>query len=303
MGVQNNRFEKTYRCYSILCMQGNPKVLDIQNGGKIFLPPSALLAIQSMQVQFPLTFHLSNHKETNLKSTHAGVLEFNAEEGRVYVPQWLMVQLMLNEGDLIKVKYSALPLGTYVKIQAQSVDFLEIHDHRAVLEKAFRNYGTLTEGDIITINYNNRTYDILVMETKPKGAISIVETDLQTEFAAPLGYQEPTPIPKKLTKPSLEGSVENITQHVVKEEEGFSAFHGSGQKLSGKKLGEEIIRKKEYSKNKPPPALVLPAGRIFLGYKVVPLKGNESAEGSKENIFSGEGKTLRASRKGKGKEV
>lgn len=63
------------------------------------------------------------------------------------------------------------------------------------LENVFRNFSTLTKGDIISISYNRKIYDILVMEIKPdrapKHGISIIETDLEVDFAPPLGYVEP----------------------------------------------------------------------------------------------------------------
>ncbi len=49
------------------------------------------------------------------------------------------------------------------------------------LENALRQYSALTEGDIITIYYNSRVYELLCMEIKPtntKKGISIFETDL-----------------------------------------------------------------------------------------------------------------------------
>lgn len=65
------------------------------------------------------------------------------------------------------------------------------------LENALRNFSTLTQGDNIEISYNDKIYGILVMEIKPPGVgISIVETDLEVDFAPPVGYQEPTPQPR-----------------------------------------------------------------------------------------------------------
>lgn len=50
----------------------------------------------------------------------------------------------------------------------------------------------MTPGDLITIQYNKTQYSLLVIETKPRnGGISIVETDLEVDFATPLGYVEP----------------------------------------------------------------------------------------------------------------
>jgi ubiquitin fusion degradation protein 1 len=51
-------------------------------------------------------------------------LEFIAEEGRCYLPDWMLKSLELSNGDLIVVSSAALPLGKFVKIQPQSVDFL-----------------------------------------------------------------------------------------------------------------------------------------------------------------------------------
>ncbi|KAI9141572.1 ubiquitin fusion degradation protein UFD1-domain-containing protein [Paraphysoderma sedebokerense] len=142
-----------------------------------------------------MLFELSN--PASAKATHGGVLEFIAEEGRAYLPRWMMQSLFLNEGDLITVKNVNLPLGKFVKIQPQSVDFLDIYDPRAVLEQSFRSYATLTKDDVISISYNNKQFDLLVMEVKPANAVSIVETDLEVDFAPPVGYKEPERQPSR----------------------------------------------------------------------------------------------------------
>jgi ubiquitin fusion degradation protein 1 len=50
----------------------------------------------------------------------------------------------------------------------------------------------LTQGDIIEISYNSIVFGLLVMETRPGGeGISVLDTDLEVDFAAPLGYVEP----------------------------------------------------------------------------------------------------------------
>lgn len=67
-------------------------------------------------------------------STHAGVLEFIAEEGVVHLPYWMMKTLRLNEGDPIRITGAELPKGKLVKLQAQSVHFLEISDPKAVYD-------------------------------------------------------------------------------------------------------------------------------------------------------------------------
>ena len=43
-----------------------------------------------------------------------------------------------------------------------------------------RHYSALSQNDIISVRYNDKVYELLCMEIKPKGpGISIVETDLE----------------------------------------------------------------------------------------------------------------------------
>ena len=68
------------------------------------------------------------------------------------------------------------------------------------------------------------------MESKPASAISIIETDLEVDFAAPKGYVEPD-----YTKP-IQHPTSNIDQYILKEEKP-KTFEGSGNRLSGRKNG------------------------------------------------------------------
>lgn len=95
------------------------------------MPPSALASLTSLDLESPWMFQLRNPSNT-AASTHAGVLEFIAPEGCVHLPHWMMKTLRLEEGDPIRVTGAELPKGKLVKLQAQSVHFLEISDHKAV---------------------------------------------------------------------------------------------------------------------------------------------------------------------------
>ena len=60
------------------------------------------------------------------------------------------------------------------------------------LEQAMRNFTALTQGDIIEISYNSIVFGLLVMEATPGGeGILVIDTDLEVDFAAPVGYVEP----------------------------------------------------------------------------------------------------------------
>jgi len=97
----------------------------------VIMPPSALAHLTSLDLQSPWKFKLRNPANP-AASTHAGVLEFIAQEGVVHLPYWMMKTLRLNEGDPIRITGTELPKGKMVKIQAQSVHFLEVSDPKAV---------------------------------------------------------------------------------------------------------------------------------------------------------------------------
>lgn len=52
------------------------------------MPPSALEQLTRLNINYPMLFKLTN-KNTN-RITHCGVLEFVADEGKVYLPLWVM---------------------------------------------------------------------------------------------------------------------------------------------------------------------------------------------------------------------
>lgn len=54
------------------------------------MPPSALDQLTRLNVDYPMLFKLTNAKKNRV--SHAGVLEFVADEGKVYIPYWVCIQ-------------------------------------------------------------------------------------------------------------------------------------------------------------------------------------------------------------------
>ncbi|PWN23965.1 UFD1-domain-containing protein [Microstroma glucosiphilum] len=258
VGAPAHAYEDYYKAYSMAMLPGKER-LNVSYGGKIIMPTSALARLTQMDIASPYLFELKTHNSD--KKTHAGVIEFIAEPGNVHLPAWMMRQLDLNEGDPIRLTGTTLPKGKFVKIQPQTVDFLEISDPKAVLEQAFRNFSCLTKGDIVEISYNCLTFEILIMETVPDAeSILIIDTDLEVDFAPPKGYVEPVakprpPPPTMASKlkidnqkiesisasgtstPSTSGNAERADASGSGTSLGGlgGAFKGQGQSLSGKK--------------------------------------------------------------------
>ncbi|PIN12737.1 Ubiquitin fusion-degradation protein [Handroanthus impetiginosus] len=193
------------------------------------MPPSALDRLASLHIDYPMLFELQNAAAERV--SHCGVLEFIAEEGMIYMPYWMMENLLLQEGDFVRVKNVTLPKGTYVKLQPHTKDFLDISNPKAILETTLRNFSCLTTGDSIMVAYNNKKYYIDIIETKPSNAISIIETDCEVDFAPPLDYKEPEKpvLPIPTGKAPAEGQ-----EPPAETEPKFNPFTGVGRRLDGK---------------------------------------------------------------------
>ena len=53
------------------------------------MPPSALDKLTRLHITYPMLFEFINGAAD--KMTHGGVLEFIAEEGKIYLPYWVCV--------------------------------------------------------------------------------------------------------------------------------------------------------------------------------------------------------------------
>ena len=84
------RFDEYYRCYPVAMLPG-PERNNVNYGGKVIMPPSALDKLTRLHISYPMMFELFNG--ANGTMTHAGVLEFIAEEGKIYVPFWVSYTL------------------------------------------------------------------------------------------------------------------------------------------------------------------------------------------------------------------
>ncbi|KAF2275175.1 UFD1-domain-containing protein [Westerdykella ornata] len=328
-GGAPRRFDEYFRCYPVAMLPG-PEREEANHGGKVFLPPSALDKLTRLHITYPMLFELINGAKE--KKTHAGVLEFIAEEGKIYLPYWLMQTLGVEPGDLLQVKSTDLPLGTFIKLQPQDPSFLEISDPKAVLENAFRNFSCLTTGDVFTFAYNDNVYSIAVLETKPKhpsGAICTLETDLSVDFAPPLGYVEPQRTSGTSTPRSgvagLAGKGGTVHSHgsmaqainyaaiapssttaAAGAKATSSNFLTAGHRLNAKKGSKTPTPQAStpvggQSTNPPvpirrtngPQPLRLPPGKLFFGYEIKPLKNKENDENKPPKHFEGSGQTLR----------
>ncbi|KAI3519980.1 hypothetical protein L1887_09200 [Cichorium endivia] len=222
------------------------------------MPASALDHLATLPIVYPMLFRIENIA-TRLHS-HCGVLEFTADEGFVILPTWMMNNMQLEEGALVKINNSNLPKGSYIKIQPHATKFttLSVSDHKSLLEKTFRDFSCLTVGDTIVVDHEEEKYSIDIVETKPSpAAVSLFETDCQVEFAIPLDYKEPEKKPttgrqlvgKRALRDDDLKSKESTTTidgtHEKKPGTMFKPFMGVGRRVDGQPLAAKEEQKEE----------------------------------------------------------
>ncbi|KAJ9560984.1 hypothetical protein OSB04_006144 [Centaurea solstitialis] len=200
------------------------------SGDKIKLPPSCFteLSEQGAFDKGPLHFQLSVVRENGSSSaaesvghgsTHAGVLEFTAEEGSVGIPPHIWNNLYSKQDPktpLVEVRYVWLAKGTYAKLQSEELGFSDIPNHKAVLETTLRQHATLSQDDVLTVKHGVLTYHLRVLELKPSPSVSVLETDIEVDIVGPDSLPERSNqhVLKPLTFGKPESGVVNEKEYI-----------------------------------------------------------------------------------------
>lgn len=226
-----------------------------------------------------------------------------------------METLELESGDFVQVSNTRLPSGKLIKIQPQSPDFLDITDPRAVLEFTLRQFTTLSPNDCFWINYADHIFKVKVLETEPDPlGILVIETDLNVDFAPPVGYVEPD-YSKNNSKPTTQKSIAHSLgasmQLGTSPKSASGPFSGTGQSLRG--TGSSVSSSSGTRSPAPTPtssitsaaldpnrptAIKVPKNTMFFGVSKAPAakspeSSEEASEKKSESLFQGKGRTLR----------
>ncbi|KAH7476619.1 Ubiquitin recognition factor in ER-associated degradation protein 1 [Phytophthora ramorum] len=163
------------------------------DGDKITLPVSALEELNPQNAlelgvfTFELSFEEQSEEGKATRQTHAGVLEFVAEEGTVGLPPKVAASLFRQTSrqlpDSIHVRFVRLEKGKFASLQPTGDGFGERQiDFKHMLERALKAHTTLTEGDVLFVRHGRETFEVLVAELKPERAVSILNTDLEVDI-------------------------------------------------------------------------------------------------------------------------
>ena len=247
-----NLFIEVYQAYPGSIM--GREDIDISNS--LILPPSALQKLSQLKnfgnTNNPVLFRILN---VDLQIyTHCGVKEFTAQEGCCYLPFNMFDKLCLEEGQKVNLHALSLKPGTFIKLQPHKTAFIDLPNPKAILEFSLRDYFCVTEGDTISIKFNNRIYKIDVIQCKPEKQIRTLNCNLEVEFDPPKDYKEPEPQQKGTNiKFNSEKTEPKLTKEEINKLMTDNKFKGHFIRSDGKEVTQiqanKINAKKEQVNN------------------------------------------------------
>ncbi|KAJ1728885.1 hypothetical protein LPJ61_003802 [Coemansia biformis] len=141
----------------------------------------------------PLIFRLTQRKAAPLTATehpgrnavHCGVREFSCDEGDVAIPEWVMQNAGLCEGDSVAVEFVQVEKGTSAILQALDPAAQSVGNVRALLEAHMRTRLTaLFVGETfhVPVGGMEQPLAFAVATLEPMGAVDVVDTDLAVDL-------------------------------------------------------------------------------------------------------------------------
>ena len=156
-----------------------PDKPELNLGGRVYLPEHMLMTclrdLRGGEMTSALLFKL----EVDDRATHVGCVEFTAEPGKIYVPDW--VWEALQPRDRVLVTLANLPRAKRLLIQPLDPDYMRLNQ-KVVLETRLRSFSALTKSDVIPIEFNGSVFKLKILEVEPQNAVDITECNVEIDF-------------------------------------------------------------------------------------------------------------------------
>lgn len=183
MVTENKQFEREFLCYSMdfLAVKDKTKNAKVLNSSDKIIMPEAILdhLHRYPNIMSPFMFRLKSKDRV----AYCGVLEFTSDSPHVvYVPNWLMVNMGLKDGDRFEILSVNLQKGDMISLRPKTEIFFKLANPKAVLENYLKKFTVLYQGEMLRIDYLGKTFEIDVVNTLPDRAIDITDTDLKLQF-------------------------------------------------------------------------------------------------------------------------
>lgn len=182
-GARESRGNKRGFYKAVGIIEAVPNNPEWNYGGKVCLPPQFL---ESHAENLPTLMVLDIVSQAN-DDLHVkcGVIDFNAEPGQIWLPQWMMERLKLGKKDEVTVTLmagEALPKATSLLFAADEVGDLLRLGAKVILERHLRSFPILSRDEVIPIEFNGKIYPLKIAGTQPSDHVITVDTDIVVDF-------------------------------------------------------------------------------------------------------------------------
>ena len=198
---------------------------ELENSNKTLLPAAC---IPDLDLESGTTY-VEIINPSNQKKIVCAVHEYTESPGIIFIPSKLMNSIDLDAGYRVEVNQKTdIEKGEFIKIKPFQKAFIELADPKVILEKYISQYyPILSQGEIITINYNNHEYNIEVTETRPNKVIQTTNCDINVDFERPVDMVDE---PMTETKQPESKRDQNVSQY-KRTKEDLKRFPGKGYVL------------------------------------------------------------------------
>lgn len=173
------RFSTNLKCFN----SNTKRKPELEATGRIILPNSILNIISGLEYeQDIMLFRIRNEEEET--EVYAGVINFTMPEGEICTPTWMMDFLRCNDNDNVTVSFVTLPVATKIVLQPYSriYNAIKYLDLQSILEYNLRRYPCLTQGAVISIEFNSRVYLFKILKTEPTNGVKIYQSNVDCDI-------------------------------------------------------------------------------------------------------------------------
>jgi hypothetical protein len=159
--------------------------MDCDNSNKVLMPESILTILSGYDnFEYPIIF--------KIKDAVMGVQELIHSDS-IYIPHYICEKIGLTDEKILFIEilnYKPYEKAEFLKLKPYQSDFYEVFDVKGFLEKGLKKYYThIEKGEVIKLNYQNKLLKFDVIETKPDGIISLIETNVEVDFEQAHDYK------------------------------------------------------------------------------------------------------------------
>eukprot|EP01080_Neovahlkampfia_damariscottae_P010037 gene10037-2356_t len=166
----------------------------LENANNLILPHSTAKALRKMNSIEPISMEIS----TKIFKCYCGVLDFCAPKNSVIVPNWMMKDMMMEEGTKITLKSIDVPLVEMVTFRPLSKSFYNFKNTAVLMTRALRPFVTLYQNQCVPLKVGGNTIVLEVVSFDPPSKVGRIQKnyneyhDLKINFETAIDFEEVT---------------------------------------------------------------------------------------------------------------